>query len=105
MGDVIKFGGRREQPANREKIKRPNLASKTLETANFLMALRESDPRSYEAENIAERREIFKELAWSDDALREEIMRGNKLTWTEKPSWYHAVLEELRERQRSSPRE
>ncbi|RJQ34667.1 hypothetical protein C4556_02070 [Candidatus Parcubacteria bacterium] len=100
MAEIIKFGDGRNN--SKGKLERKvDLTQKITETVGFLMNLRVSDPRSYDPENIAERRKAIQ--AWSNDDLREAIMTGNELKWKEKPSWYHAVLSELNSRVNKRP--
>ncbi len=58
--------------------------------------LMQSDSRALNRQNIAERRKVL--AGQSDDNLRLSIMQGNHLLWQKEPSWYLAVIEELRAR-------
>lgn len=97
MAEIIKFPGNRKnaeqkQTANAEDKDGPHINH----MIRFLTALLKSDPRSYNEENIAERQDGLREF--EDDELGTMVNQSTQAMWQEKPSFYHALIRELRRR-------
>ena len=75
----------------------PELTHKHLEEMlQFLISLRNSDPRSYNEANITERQKGLK--GREDAVLLNSIAKSSRLRWKEKPSYYHALVREIQDR-------
>lgn len=73
-----------------------DIVSALMPTVLYLTALKNSDPRSFNLANIAQRRDMLAKL--SNESLERELQDGNELSWKQKPSWYHALIAEIRSR-------
>jgi hypothetical protein len=94
MAEIIRFpGARKEHVPNADQTKNDEKLTHLLE---FLTVLLKTDPRWNNEENIELRRKGL--IGFKDGDLWALVNRSNTLQWREKPSYYAAVIEELKRR-------
>lgn len=86
-GDLLRMLVERMQESGHESVM---LSCIAIESA--LNSLR----GAYNAASIAQRRQGLK--AFTDDEIRDMVLSSTEINWTEKPSYYYALIDEAKER-------
>lgn len=98
MAEIIKFPGKKrdDPPQKVENQEKRKNDPKINFMIRFLTDLIKTDPRSYDEENIIERQIGLKEF--ENDELGVMLNESGPPMWQEKPSFYHALIREMRKR-------
>jgi len=93
MGEILEF-----KPSENEKREFDKSLNQHIftEMLIFLTELKKTDPRSYDLENIEIRKADLTKS--SDEDLFTRINDSNKDDWKKHPSYYHALIAEIKSR-------
>lgn len=98
MGEIIKFPSRsRSEGDNNSELDQHLDLRNITQMLEFLTALSNSDSSSLDKPNIEIRRKLVSGA--EDNELITQANQSTESDWQERPSYYHALIAELRERQ------